>query len=108
MNQQIFPIIIVISKVIFFFRTIALVDITKLSPWLEEVAVVVCGGGGGGCNDFFINGIRSSEGLFLMSTQNYFLFYARDKTEKHLCLVHYRAQIKLSYRSIELMFTDAK
>ena len=48
MNQQIFPIIIVISKVIFFFRTIALVDITKLSPWLEEVAVVVCVGGGGG------------------------------------------------------------
>lgn len=44
MNQQIFPIIIVISKVIFFFRTIALVDITKLSPWLEEVAVVVWGG----------------------------------------------------------------
>ena len=43
-----------------------------------------------------------------MSTQNYFLFYARDKTEKHLCLVHYRAQIKLSYSSIELMFTDAK
>ena len=107
MNQQIFPIIIVISKVIFFFRTIALVDITKLSPWLEEVAVVVWGGGGG-CNDFFIHGIRRSEGIFLMSTQNYFLFYARDKTEKHLCLVHYRAQIKLSYRSIELMFTDAK
>lgn len=43
MNQQIFSIIIVISKVIFFFRTIALVDITKLSPWLEEVAVVVWG-----------------------------------------------------------------
>ena len=62
----------------------------------------------GGCNDFFLHGIRRSEGLFLMSTQNYFLFYARDKTEKHLCLVHYRAQIKLSYRSIELMFTDAK
>ena len=106
MNQQIFPIIIVISKVIFFFRTIALVDITKLSPWLEEVAVVVCVWGG--CNDFFLHGIRRSEGLFLMSTQNYFMFYARDKTEKHLCLVHYRAQIKLSYRSIELMFTDAK
>lgn len=104
MNQQIFSIIIVISKVIFFFRTIALVDITKLSPWLEEVAVAVWGG----CNDFFLRGIRRSEGLFLMSTQNYFLFYARDKTEKHLCLVHYRAQIKLSYRSIELMFTDAK
>ena len=50
MNQQIFPIIIVISKVIFFFRTIALVDITKLSPWLEEVAVVVWGG----CNDFLL------------------------------------------------------
>ena len=106
MNQQIFSIIIVISKAIFFFRTIALVDITKLSPWLEEVAVVVWGGGG--CNDFFLHGIRRSEGLFLMSTQNYFLFYARDKTEKHLCLVHYRAQSKLSYRSIELMFTDAK
>lgn len=45
MNQQIFPIIIVISKVIFFFRINALVDITKLSPWLEEVAVVVWGGG---------------------------------------------------------------
>ena len=79
-------------------------DITKLSPWLEEVAVDVWGG----CNDFFLHGIRRSEGLFLMSTQNYFLFYARNKTEKHLCLVHYRAQIKLSYRSIELMFTDAK
>lgn len=104
MNQQIFSIIIVISKVIFVFRINALVDITKLSPWLEEVAVVVWGG----CNDFFLHGIRRSEGLFLMSTQNYFLFYARDKTEKHLCLVHYRAQIKLSYRSIELMFTDAK
>lgn len=49
MNQQIFSIIIVISKVIFFFRIIALVDITKLSPRLEEVAVVVWGG----CNDFF-------------------------------------------------------
>lgn len=90
MNQQIFPIIIVISKVIFFFRINALVDITKLSPWLEEVAVVVWGG----CNDFFLHGIGRSEG--------------RDKTKKHLCLVHYRAQIKLSYRSIELMFTDAK
>ena len=57
MNQQIFSIIIVISKVVFFFRTIALVDITKLSPWLEEVAVVVWGGG---CNDFFLHGIRRS------------------------------------------------
>ena len=67
MNQQIFPIIIVISKVIFFFRTIALVDITKLSPWLEEVAVVVCvgGGGGGGVMIFFF---MVSEGLKVYSS----------------------------------------
>lgn len=56
MNQQIFSIIIVISKVIFFFRTIALVDITKLSPWLEEVAVVVWG-------DVMIFFFMVSEGL---------------------------------------------
>ena len=66
MNQQIFPIIIVISKVIFFFRTIALVDITKLSPWLEEVAVVVCVGGGGGGVIIFL--FMVSEGIKVYSS----------------------------------------
>lgn len=61
MNQQIFSIIIVISKVIFFFRIIALVDITKLSPWLEEVAVVVWG-------DVMIFFFMVSEGLKVYSS----------------------------------------
>lgn len=61
MNQQIFSIIIVISKAIFFFRTIALVDITKLSPWLEEVAVVVWG-------DVMIFFFMVSEGLKVYSS----------------------------------------